>query len=164
MKMQMTEEEIIKKYKGNPTEKHINILADLNAVKPYVIKRILAKAGLMEEPAAPKKRGKKPKAEQNEKIQEADKTLNDIEKIESTKTISVRGEMPPQAEIVTPVPVYLIPEQIKKLCEYRLEEINVEILSLCDEIDKRSDEREQIKAFLRGEFKHEPEDGIHGPI
>lgn len=158
--MEMREEEIISKYRANPTEKHINILADLNGVKPYVIKRILAKAGLMEEPAAP---GRK-KSKKTQNVQEADKTLNDIEKIESTKTISVKGEMPPQAEIVTPVPVYLIPEQIKKLCEYRLEEINVEILSLCDEIDKRSDEREQIKAFLRGEFKHEPEDGIHGPI
>lgn len=160
MKMQMTEEEIIKKYKGNPTEKHISILADLNAVKPYVIKRILAKAGLMEEPAAP---GRK-KSKKTQNVQEADKTLNDIEKIESNKTISVKGEMPLQTEVITPIPVYLIPDGIRKLLEYRLDEINVEILSLCDEIDRRSDEREMIKAFLKGEFKHEPEDGIHGPI
>ena len=158
--MEMREEEIISKYKANPTEKHINILADLNGVKPYVIKRILAKAGLMEEPKAP---GRK-KGEKTQKNQEADKTLMDIEKIESNKTISVKGEMPLLAEVIQPVPVYLIPDGIRRLCEYRLDEINTEILNLCTEIDKRSDERETIKAFLKGEFKHEPEDGIHGQI
>ena len=160
MKMEMSDEEIISKYKANPTEKHINVLADLNAVKPYVIKRILAKAGLMEEPAAP---GRKKKAEP-QKVQEADKTLDDIEKIESNKTISVRGEMPLVSEMIQPVPVYLIPDGIRKLCEYRLEEINVEIMKYCDEIDKRSDERETIKAFLKGEFKDEPKNGIHGAL
>lgn len=158
--MEMTEQEIIAKYKANPTDKHINVLADLNAVKPYVIKRILAKAGLMEEPKVP---GRK-KGVEKEKNQEADKTLKDIEKLECNKTISVKGKMPLPAEVIQPVPVYLIPDGIRKLCEYRLDEINVEIMKYCDEIDKRSDEIETIKAFLKGEFKHEPEDGIHGQI
>lgn len=150
MKLAMTEEEIIKKYKSNPCEKHIGILADLNAVKPYVIKRILADAGLMEQPKAP---GRK-KGSKTQNIQEADKTLSNIEKNESIKTISVRGDMP-VTEVVMPVPKYLIPDGIRKLCEHRIQEINVEMMSLCDEIDMRNAEREEIKAFLKGDF-HEP--------
>lgn len=160
MNLVMTEDEIIKKYKANPTDKHINILAELNGCKAYNIKRVLAKAGLMEEPKSP---GRK-KGDSAKKNQEADKVLNDIKEIESNKTISVREELPLQTDVLTPIPTYLIPERIKKLLEYRLEEIYVEIDELCSEIDKRRDEREEIKAFLRGEFKSEPKNGIHGQI
>ena len=41
--MEMTEEEIVKKYQKNPQAKTINILADLNGCQAYEIKRILAK-------------------------------------------------------------------------------------------------------------------------
>lgn len=164
MKLQMTEEEIVKKYKGNPCDKHIQILAELNGVKAFQIKRILAKHGLMPEPEAPKKRGPKGKTNESEKETSAEQTLNDIKEIESSKVPSASGKIELHGKVITPIPAYLIPEEIKKLCEYRLEEINVEILSLCNEIDKRSAEREAIKKFLRGEFRDEPKNGIHGPL
>ena len=44
--MEMTEEEIVKKYQKNPQAKTINILADLNGCQAYEIKRILGKAGV----------------------------------------------------------------------------------------------------------------------
>lgn len=55
--MEMTEEEIVKKYTNNPQTKTINILADLNGVQAFEIKRILGKAGVYEpKPGRPKKK------------------------------------------------------------------------------------------------------------
>ncbi len=45
--MQMTEEEICKRFERNGCYKeHINILAQLNSVEPVVIEKILKKGGL----------------------------------------------------------------------------------------------------------------------
>lgn len=160
--MEMSNDEIIRKYEANPTEKHINILADLNGCKPYEIKRILGGAGLIEPPKEPKKRGPKPKA-QSQINQKQEPILQDETEKESIKSESARVEMRTEVipKVATPIPKYLIPEKIRELCEARLDEINVEIMALCNEIDRRSDEREEIKSFLRGEFKN-AQDGVYG--
>lgn len=162
--MEMSNDEIIKKYEANPTEKHINILADLNGCKLYEIKRILGHAGLIEPPKEPKKRGPKPKA-QSQINQKQEPILQDETEKESIKSESARVEMRAEVipEVATPIPKYLIPEKIRELCEARLDEINVEIMALCNEIDRRSDERKEIKSFLRGEFKN-AQDGVYGEV
>ena len=72
--MEMTEEEIIKKYKNNPQAKTINILADLNGCQAYEIKRILGKAGVYIPKAG---RPKKDKADETiEKIDEIEQSQN----------------------------------------------------------------------------------------
>jgi hypothetical protein len=68
--MEMTEEEIIKKYKNNPQAKTINILADLNGCQAYEIKRILGKAGVYIPKAGRPKKDK------------ADETIEKIDEIE----------------------------------------------------------------------------------
>lgn len=57
--MQMTEEEICKRFKRNGCYKgHIAILAQLNSVEPVVIEKILKKGGLYKSPSRGKGNGK----------------------------------------------------------------------------------------------------------
>ena len=79
--MEMTEEEIIKKYKNNPQAKTINILADLNGCQAYEIKRILGKAGVYIPKAGRPKKDK------------ADETIEQINEIEQSQN-SKRSEEP----------------------------------------------------------------------
>lgn len=66
--MQMTNEEIIRRYKNGANKKEqINILAQLNGENPEKIRNILQTAGVLEEI---KRRGRKPKAETEPKAEE----------------------------------------------------------------------------------------------
>ena len=142
-KLEMTEEEICKKYKGNPSEKHIKILAELNGVPIYRIKRILAAHGCIEE----EKGGDK-----TQEIQEADKTL-----IDNNEKNGIKNDF---CEVKLSIPA--LPEAIKRLVDLRIDEINQEVIILCDQIDRLSDERNELKAFLRGESNEE--NGIYGKV
>ena len=160
--MEMTEEEIIKKYKNNPQAKTINILADLNGCQAYEIKRILGKAGVYIPKAG---RPKKDKADETiEKIDEieqsqnskrSDEPLNDTILKAIQKDESLPEEKPLQSTVIEPVKEYMIPEVIRQLCEEEIENIGIKIMNICDEADRLSAKREAIKKFLQGQFKGE---------
>ena len=66
--MQMTNEEIIRRYKNGADKKaQVNILAQLNGESPEKIRNILQTAGVLE---GIKRRGRKPKAETEPKAEE----------------------------------------------------------------------------------------------
>lgn len=158
--MEMTEEEIVKRYQNNPQAKTINILADLNGCQAYEIKRILGKAGIdIPKSGRPKK-------------ENADKILEKIDKIESQKEqISKRGEKPLddkilkaiqkdeplqeeiklQSIIVEPIKEYMIPDVVKDVINEELDRISARMIEICDEADKLNTRREELKAFLKGE-------------
>lgn len=162
--MEMTEEEIVKKYKNNPQAKTINILADLNGCHAYEIKRILGKAGVNIPKAG---RPKKDKADetiekinkiesQNEQISKrSEEPLNDTILKAIQKDEPLPEEKPLQSTVIEPVKEYMIPEVIRQLCEEEIENIGIRIMNICDEADRLSARREEIKKFLQGQFKGE---------
>lgn len=158
--MEMTEEEIVKKYRNNPQAKTINILADLNGCQAYEIKRILGKAGVYIPKAGRPKKDK------------ADETIEKIEKIESqNEQISKRSEEPLndnilkaiqkdeplqeeirlQSTVIEPIKEYMIPDVVRQVLEVEIENIGIRIMNICDEADRLSARREELKAFLKGE-------------
>ena len=155
--MEMTEEEIVKKYSNNPQAKTINILADLNGVQAYEIKRILGKAGVYEP-----KHGRPRKTA-------PEKTLEKIEELETGKTTkseeplkpkvneaihkddSLLEKKPIQEVIVEPIKQYMVPEVVKELIQEEFDRISARMIEICDEADRLNARREELKAFLKGE-------------
>ena len=142
--MEMTRDEIIKKFKANPTREHIKILAELNAEPPYVIKRILAEAGL--------------DVEQSKKNQKSEPILKDEQKKVSIKSEPVSDEIRPKTvSHFGQKPDY--PEVVVRAIEVRCSELDNQILSLYNQADKLSDEKKVLRAFLKGETYEK--DGVH---
>lgn len=149
----MTNDEIIRKYKANPTAKHIQVLADLNGVRVYEIKVILAEAGLMEMPE-PKKRGRK--TGQSQTTQKSETTLDHEE-----KKVTLKVDL--QEEKLMAEPASKIPEEVTRLIDERIAECQRLIKMHYDVADQLADEIGVLKDFKKGKA-NEPEDGIHRPI
>lgn len=158
--MEMTEEEIVKKYKNNPRAKTINILADLNGCQAYEIKRILGKAGVYIPKAG---RPKKDKADemiekidkiesQNEQISKrSEESLNDNILKAIQKDEPLQEEIRLQSTVIEPIKEYMIPDVVRQVLEVEIENIGIRIMNICDEADRLSARREELKAFLKGE-------------
>lgn len=158
--MEMTEAEIVKKYKNNPQVKTINILADLNGCQAYEIKRILGKAGVYIPKAG---RPKKDKADetiekiekiesQNEQISKrSEESLNDNILKAIQKDEPLQEEIRLQSTVIQPIKEYMIPDVVRQVLEVEIENIGIRIMNICDEADRLSARREELKAFLKGE-------------
>ena len=158
--MEMTEDEIVKKYQKNPQAKTINILADLNGCQAYEIKRILGKAGVYIPKAG---RPKKDKADemiekidkiesQNEQISKrSDEPLNDNILKAIKKDEPLQEEIKLQSTVIEPIKEYMIPDVVRQVLEVEIENIGIRIMNICDEADRLSARREELKAFLKGE-------------
>lgn len=156
--MEMTEAEIVKKYQKNPQAKTINILADLNGCQAYEIKRILGKAGVYVPKAG---RLKKDKADETiEKIDEieqsqiskrSDESLNDNILKAIQKDEPLQEEIRLQSTVIEPIKEYMIPDVVRQVIEVEIENIGIRIMNICDEADRLSARREELKAFLKGE-------------
>lgn len=144
--MEMTNDEIIRKFKANPTKEHIKILAELNAEPLYKIKRILADAGLEPEDAKSKKN------------QLSEPTLKDKETKVSLKSEPASDKIKPQMVSHFGETTEL-PEVVVRAIDTRLSELDHEILMLYNQADKLSDEKKVLKAFLRGE--NYEKNGVH---
>lgn len=143
--MEMTEDEIVKKYLNEPTNQNITLIADLNGTQPYIIKTILEKKGALK------------KVEKT--TSEATKS-NKAKKTDSKKTsvlVETREEEPKT------YPVELIPQAVKSLTEAKIRENRAKIEYHCLEIDKLNDENNELTAFLKGEF-YGDKDGIHWEV
>lgn len=142
--MEMTEEEIVRKYKSNPKPGTISIIADLNGCKEYEIKRILDKNGFdIPKPG----RKKKTQADKTiEKINELE--MQNFKRSESSKNDISQNESNKNESL--PVDKSL-PEVVVSVIEEELERINVRIMNICDEADALSARREELKRFLKGE-------------
>ena len=158
--MEMTEEEIVKKYTNNPQTKTINILADLNGVQAYEIKRILGKAGVYEpKPGRQRKTAPEKTLEKIDEIEGAksgkktksDETLNPkiLEAIH--KDDSLPEKKPIQEVIVEPIKQYIVPEVVKEVIQEEFDRISARMIEICDEADRLNARREELKAFLKGE-------------
>lgn len=151
--MQMTNEEIVRRFKNNPTKEHIKALADLNCVKEYEIKRILGNAGIIEVKEK-KKPGPKPKKSQEN--QETEGTLNHNEKKVTLKVDLEKEKLLPEEESNLPVEVLDLIDNLIADCE-RL------IKTYYDAADKLGDEIKILKDFKKGKV-HESENGLHRPL
>jgi hypothetical protein len=158
--MEMTEDEIVKKYQANPKPGTITLIADLNGVRDYEIKRILGKAGVLplKKPGRPKK---EPEATL-EKIDEIESSQNEIKTKQNEplnpkileaihKNDSLPEAKPLQSIIVEPIKEYMVPEVVKEVINEELDRISARMIEICDEADELNARRNKLKAFLKGE-------------
>ena len=143
--MEMTEDEIVKKYLQDPTTTNITLIADLNGTQPYVIKTLLDKKGVLKST----KNTKSDATKSNKKEKTATK---EAESLEETKS-----------EVVTIYPVELIPEAVKVLTEAKIRENRAKIEYHCEEINRLNDENNELLAFLKGE-RYGDKDRIHREV
>ena len=143
--MEMTEDEIVKKYLQDPTATNITLIADLNGTQPYVIKTLLDKKGVLKST----KNTKSDATKSNKKEKTATK---EAESLEETKS-----------EVVTVFPVELIPEAVKGLTESKIRENRAKIEYHCEEINRLNEENNELLAFLKGE-RYGDKDRIHREV
>lgn len=144
--MEMTEDEIVKKYLNEPTNSNITLIADLNGTQPYVIKTLLEKKGVLQ------------KVEKTK----SEPTKNDKNKKTDNKKPSVPVETENKPEVKC-YPVELIPAAVKSLTEAKIRENRAKIVYHCEEIDKLNDENNELTAFLKGEL-YGNKDRIHWEV
>lgn len=159
--MEMTEQEIVKKYQANPKPSQISIIADLNGCKEYEIKRILGKAGVYvaKKPGRPKKSTQDETLEKIDEIESAQSKKNTkseeplnpkiLEAIQKDDSPSVNK--PLQSIIVEPIKEYMVPEVVKEVINEELDRISARMIEICDEADELNSRRNKLKAFLKGE-------------
>lgn len=143
--MEMTEDEIVKKYLNEPTNQNITLIADLNGTQPYIIKTLLEKRGVLKTV---------------EKTTRGATKSNKSKKTDSKKTpvlVETREEEPKT------YPVELIPQAVKSLTEAKIRENRAKIVYHCEEIDKLNEENGELTAFLKGEL-YGDKDGIHWEV
>ena len=143
--MEMTEDEIVKKYLNEPTNSNITLIADLNGTQPYVIKTLLEKKGVLQK--VEKTKSDATKSNKKEKT-----ATKEAESLEETKS-----------EVVTAYPVELIPEAVKGLTEAKIRENRAKIEYHCEEINRLNDENNELLAFLKGE-SYGDKDRIHREV
>lgn len=143
--MEMTEDEIVKKYLNEPTNSNITLIADLNGTQPYVIKTLLEKKGVLQ-------KVEKTKSDATKSNKKEKKATKEAESFEETKS-----------EVVTAYPVELIPEAVKGLTEAKIRENRAKIEYHCEEINRLNDENNELLAFLKGE-DHGDKDRIHREV
>ena len=143
--MEMTEDEIVKKYLNEPTNSNITLIADLNGTQPYVIKTLLEKKGVLQK--VEKTKSDATKSNKKEKT-----ATKEAESLEETKS-----------EVVTIYPVELIPEAVKGLTEAKIRENRAKIEYHCEEINRLNDENNELLAFLKGE-SYGDKDRIHREV
>lgn len=143
--MEMTEDEIVKKYLNEPTNSNITLIADLNGTQPYVIKTLLEKKGVFQ-------KIEKTKSDSTKRNKKEKTAIKEAESLEETKS-----------EVVTIYPVELIPEAVKGLTEAKIRENRAKIEYHCEEINRLNDENNELLAFLKGE-KYGDKDRIHREV
>lgn len=144
--MEMTEDEIVKKYLNEPTNSNITLIADLNGTQPYVIKTLLEKKGVFQ-------KIEKTKSDSTKRNKKEKTAIKEAESLEETKS-----------EVVTIYPVELIPEAVKGLTEAKIRENRAKIEYHCEEINRLNDENNELLAFLKGEKYDGDKDRIHREV
>lgn len=138
--MQMTDTEIVSKYKRAENKKEqISILAQLNACDEDEIKKVLLKGGLTEDDL-PKKRGRKPGTKEAKKMTE-EKAIAE----ETNEALAEMLEMPeltPEEEKQVDRAL-AIPEPVRTACMAR-------VSVLTDKIIELEKERDCIQDYLEG--------------
>lgn len=138
--MQMTDTEIVSKYKRAENKKEqISILAQLNACDEDEIKKVLLKGGLTEDDL-PKKRGRKPGAKETKKMPE-EKVIAE-EKNEALAEMLEMPELTPEEEKQVDRAL-AIPEPVRTACMAR-------VSVLTDKIIELEKERDCIQDYLEG--------------
>lgn len=132
--MEMTETEIIKKYKEAPSLSRIQMIADLNGCTTKEIREILRSSG--ESVKEPKKRGSKPK-----KNTKADATKKD----DTTKTSSKAEPV----EVEKPAESISIPVVVLEMCQERINYTNRQISAFIESIDQLNLQREELIEFQK---------------
>lgn len=132
--MEMTETEIIKKYKEAPSLSRIQMIADLNGCTTKEIRDILRNSG--ESIKEPKKRASKPK-----KNTKAETTKKDDTKKTSNKAEPVEVEKP--AESIS------IPVVVLEMCQERINYTNRQISAFIESIDQLNLQREELIEFQK---------------
>ena len=159
--MEMSANEIIRKYKDRPTFQRMQELADLNGTTTKVIRDILRAGGYEENelPAAknsqgrPKKKTETPESPADQILQSIDATLSHNNQKESIKNNLILDEKPN----VT------IPKVVIDMCNDKIQEINRKIGIHSDIIDSLNNERNELIDFLNRGEKNEKE-GIYGEV
>ena len=159
--MEMTKNEIVKKYKDRPTFQRMQELADLNGTTTKIIRDILRSGGYADDelpeakksPGRPKRKKEIPEKPADEILQRIDETLNNKIVDLGNKDIVSLAEKPS----------FTIPKAVIDMCNEKIQEINRKIGIHADIIDKLNNERNELIEFLdRGE-KNETE-GIYGQV
>lgn len=136
--MYMSETEIVKNYMEAKDKKNqINILKDLNCCTKEEILKVLVNNGI-ELPEPPKRRGRKPKAEN-------DTEQRDLSGCKNNEGPSIENPYPlpikPTAEEIKRE--NSIPQSVRCICEQRVQFLVGEVMKFKKEID-------EIKDFLMG--------------
>lgn len=132
--MEMTETEIIKKYKEAPSLSRIQMIADLNGCTTKEIRDILRSSG--ESIKEPKKKTSKPK-----KNTKADATKKD----DTTKTSSKAEPV----EVEKPAESISIPVVVLEMCQERINYTNRQISAFIESIDQLNLQREELIEFQK---------------
>ena len=150
--MEMSNQEIVKRYKDNPGIKQIGILADLNGCSRIEIYEILHDAGLeVKQPGRPPKEKK-----QEEQPKTVIKSCSEVVSQDSLKDLDIKVSLDEQKIKLCnpqPVPKYLIPDSVKKMTQDRIDACVRLIISHTETIDALNREKLELENFLKGDFK-----------
>lgn len=145
--MEMSKQEIVKKYFQNPCSKQITIIADLNGCERKDIIKILRECkvelpkigiGRPKKNAAQTKNNSSTKGIKNNDLEKSQIKVNlDEQKIEVTEM---------------PVPKYLIPDYVRKITQEKIDEIQRTMFIYYDKLDALNKEKKELEKFLKGEF------------
>lgn len=146
--MEMTKQEILKKYFQNPCSKQITIIADLNGCERKEIMAILKEC----EVKLPKISSERPK--KNAAQSKKNSSSEEIKKDDLSKS-QIKVNLDEQKIEVKeqPVPKYLIPDSIRKITQEKIEEIQRTMFIYYDKLDNLNREKSELENFLKGEFR-----------
>lgn len=151
--MEMTNQEIVKKYFQNPCSKQITVIADLNGCERKEIIKILRDCQV-ELPRIPSGRPKKNIAS-GKKICSAERTKKD--EIQNSQIKVCLDEQKIEVK-EQPVPKYLIPESIRKITQAKIDEIQRTMFIYYDKLDELNKEKKELESFLKGDFRDHGEE------
>ncbi len=145
--MEMSKQEIVKKYFQNPCSKQITIIADLNGCERKDIIEILRECKV-ELPKIGTGRPKKNAAQTKNNSSTKGIKNNDLEKSQ----IKVNLEEQKIEVKEMPVPKYLIPDYVRKITQEKIDEIQRTMFIYYDKLDALNKEKKELEKFLKGEF------------
>lgn len=148
MRMEMTKDEIVKKYREKPSFTRIQLIADLNGCTTKEIREVLRSTG--EEIDA----NDKPKSK---KVPSTNKTKKDKTEKESIKDIPLEDKMHTSI-------VYDIPQVVVEMCQEKINFINRQIDAYVEAINQLNDDRNELIDFIAKGEKRDESNELHRKV